>query len=97
MASKAPNEFVFWVIFEEREDGGLRARCPIVPNFLLSHSDPELVRRDVEPALSTILSEWYGMPMKVRRVPELTEALDHEIPSQHVCAKQSYLGQIEAH
>lgn len=96
MASR-PEEFVFYVIFEEREDGGLRAHCPVLPNFLLSHSDPELVRNDVEPALSAILSEMYGVPMTVRRVPELTEALDHQIPLPHICDKQSYLGRIEAH
>jgi len=94
MASR-PTEFVFYVIFEEREDGGLRARCPDVPNFLLSHSDPELVRKDVEPALEVILSEMYGVPMSVRRVPELSEALHHQIPLPHICAK-SYLGQIDA-
>ncbi len=91
MASKAPSEFIFYVVFEDREDGGLRARCPDVPNFLLSHSDPELVRKDVEPALAVILSDMYGVPMAVRRVPELSEALDHQIPLPHICS-QSYLG-----
>jgi hypothetical protein len=95
MASR-PNEFIFYVIFEEREDGGLRVHSPQVPNFLLSHSDRELVLRDVEPALETILSEWYGVHMRVRRVPELSEALDHQIPMPHVIA-QHYLGQIDAH
>lgn len=94
MASR-PNEFVFKVIFEEREDGGLRVRCPDVPNFLLSHSDPDLVRKDVVPALETILSEMYGVPMRVRRVPELSEALNRQIPLPHVCA-QSYLGRTAA-
>ena len=84
------------MIFEEREDGGLCAHSPQVPNFRLSHSDPELVRKDVEPALETILSDMYGMPMSVRRVPELSEALEHQIPMPHVIA-QSYLGSIDAH
>jgi hypothetical protein len=96
MASKAPEEFILYVIFEEREDGGLCARCPDVPNFLLSHKNPELVREDVEPALETILSDMYGVPMTVRRLPELSEALDHQIPLPHICARQSYLGRIDA-
>jgi hypothetical protein len=90
MASR-PSEFILYVHFEEREDGGLRARCPNVPNFFLSHSDPELVKKDVEPALSTILSEMYGVAFEVRRVPELAEALEDQIPLPHICA-QSYLG-----
>ena len=97
MASRAPKEFILHVTFEQREDGGLRARCADVPNFLLSHSDPELLRNDVEPALEAILSDMYGMPMKVRRVPELSEALDEQLPMPHICAEQSYLGRIERH
>lgn len=97
MASKAPQEFIIHVIFEDRDDGGLSARSPQVPNFLLSHSDPDLVRKDVEPALETILSDWYGLNMRVRHVPELSEALDLQIPMPDVIAQQSYLGRIDAH
>ena len=96
MASQLPAEFLVHVVFEDRDDGGLRARSPQVPNFLLSHSDPELVLKDVVPALETILSDWYGMPMSDRHVPELSEALDQQIPMPHVCAQQSYLGRIDA-
>ena len=94
MASR-PNEFFLKVIFESREDGGLRARCPDVPNFLLSHSDPDLVLKDVGPALETLLTEMYGIPMRVRRVPDLSEALHRQIPLPHVCA-QNYLGRTAA-
>lgn len=94
MASR-PNEFVLHVVFEPREDGGLRARCSSVPNFLLSHSDPELVRKDVEPALEVILTGMFGIPMRVRRVPDLSEAMDQQLPLPHICA-QSYLGQTAA-
>jgi len=94
MASKAPKEFIFYVIFEDREDGGLRARSPQVPNFYLSHSNADLVRKDVEPALATILSEMYGLPMSVRHVPALSEVLDQQIPMPHVCDQQSYVGHI---
>lgn len=98
MASKAPTEFILHVIFDYREDGGLRAHCPTVPNFLLSHSDPELVRLDVEPALEGILSDMYGLSMSVRRVPELSEALDDQIPMPpYIRGEQSYLGRVDRH
>jgi hypothetical protein len=95
MASK-PEQFVLHVIFEEREDGGLRARCLDVPNFYLSHSDRELVLKDVEPALETILSDMYGVPIRVRRLPEKSEVLDHQMPLPDVFSQQSYAGQLEA-
>lgn len=98
MASKAPSQFILHVIFEDREDGGLRARCSAVPNFILSHSDPELLRKDVEPALEGILSDMYGVAMSVRRVPELSEALDHQIPMPpYIRGEQSYLGCFDNH
>jgi len=97
MASRFPQEFVLHVKFTPREDGGLRARCEKVPNFFLSHSDPDKVRDDVIPALQTILSEMYGLPMSVRRLPDLDEALNHQPPlPPHVYSDESYVGQIEA-
>ena len=96
MASKAPDEFIFYVIFEDRDDGGLRARSPDFPNFLLSHSDRELVKRDVEPALEILLSAMWGTRISVRQVPQYSEAADHQIPLPHICAT-SYLGQATRH
>ena len=96
MASKAPDEFIFYVIFEDREDGGLRARSPEFPNFLLSHSDPDLVKRYVQPALEILLSEMWGTKISVRKVPQYSEAADHQIPLPHICAT-SYLGQTARH
>ena len=97
MASRAPEIFVVHVRFEDREDGGLRATCDKVPNFLLSHSDPDKVVADVEPALTQILSDLYGMPMSVTRLRELDEVLDHQIPLPHAFRQESYLGAIGAH
>lgn len=96
MASRHPAEFVLHVRFEPREDGGLRARCDKVPNFYLSHSDPEMVRADVVPALQTILSDMYQMPMLVERLPEIEEVLHHQptLPP-HIFAEESYVGRIE--
>lgn len=39
------------VTLEGREDGGLRADSDDVPGFVLSHSDPDAVLRNVKPAL----------------------------------------------
>jgi hypothetical protein len=75
MASRAPvGPFIIYVTFEPREDGGLRAYAEKVPGFLLSHSDPEKVMRDVEPALSVILSEMYGHKIKVTQAVEVSAA-----------------------
>ena len=96
MASRAPSKFVIHVRFEDRDDGGLRAYCDKIPNFFLSHSDPAKVQADIEPALEVILSAMYDMPMKVTRLPEVDEALDHQMPLPHQIRQESYLG-IEAH
>lgn len=97
MASKYPSEFVIHVNFETREDGGLRARCDKLPGFLLSHSDPEAVQADVEPALETLLSEIFGVPMQVKRLPGIDEALHHQpLLAPHIIAQAEYLGRVEA-
>lgn len=97
MASRAPEQFVLHVRFEDRDDGGLRAFCDKVPNFFLSHSEPEKVLADVAPALETILSAMYGMQMRVTRLPEMDEALDHQMVIAATYQQGSYLGSVEAH
>lgn len=97
MASQAPQNFVIYVRFESRPDGGLRAFCDKVPNFYLSHSDSAKVMADVEPALATILSAMYGLQMSVTRLPEVDEALDHQVIMPEAYLHGSYLGAIEAH
>jgi hypothetical protein len=93
MASKCPAEFVLHVHFETREDGGLIARCDHLPNFYLSHTDADLLREDVVPALETILSDMYGLPMTVRRLPDISEALENQIPMPpYIAGEQSYVG-----
>jgi hypothetical protein len=97
MASKIPSEFVIHVRFEPRHDGGLRALCDEVPGFLLSHSDPKMVERDVAPALEVLLSEIYGLPMQVRRLPGIDEALNHQpLLAPHITARADYLGLVHA-
>ncbi len=53
------------VVFERREEGGLRAFSDDVPGFVLSHSDPMAVLRDIKPALEGILSHQFGAPVLV--------------------------------
>lgn len=98
MASRVPSgPFILHVIYENREDGGLRARCDKVPNFLLSHSDPALVRGDVQSALEVILSDMFGLPMRVERLQDLDEALHNQLSfPAHLCAQENYMGVAEA-
>jgi hypothetical protein len=58
------------VIFERREDGGLRAYSDDVPGFVLSHSDPKAVLKDVKPALEQILSHLLGVDVVVEQLAE---------------------------
>ena len=97
VASQSPASFVLHVRFEDRDDGGLRTYCDKLPNFFLSHSDRAKVQADIEPALQVILSAMYGRAMSVRRLPELDEAMDHQIPLAHTIMQESYLGAIEAY
>jgi hypothetical protein len=43
------------LVFERREDGGLRVYSDEVPGLVLSGSDPDAVLADVKPALEGIL------------------------------------------
>jgi hypothetical protein len=94
MASKYPlAPFKLEVKLEERPDGGLRARCEKVPGFLLSHKNPQKVLEDIEPALETILSEMFGVRMRVARLRELEEVADAQLSMPaHLCGFQSYVG-----
>ena len=94
MASRSPlAPFKLEVRFEPLPGGGLRARCDKVPGFLLSHRDPEKVLADVEEALSVMLSEWFGVPMRVTRLREFDEVSDNQLSlPAHLCGQQSYVG-----
>jgi hypothetical protein len=74
--SPPPSDYVkVVVLFERREDGGLRAYSDDVPGFVLSHSDPASVLADVKPALEGILSHMYGEKVIVEELPRLRETL----------------------
>ena len=91
MASRPHGPFILEVIFEQRDDGGLRAYCDRVPNFVLSHSNADAVLADVEPALELILSEMYGMPMRVSRAEMVGDGPLDMLPA-HLCGAAQYVG-----
>jgi hypothetical protein len=75
------------VVFEDSTDGGLRVYSDDVPGFMLSHSDANAVKSDVEPALKTIITAMVGAPMTVvfvtsreapSFVPERREVREYE-------------------
>ena len=71
------------VTFEGREDGGLKAYSDDVPGFDLSHFAPDVVVRDVKPALEGILSRWLKEPVVVEELPSPVQ--DRQlIPSKRV-------------
>jgi hypothetical protein len=56
------------VVFETRQDGGLRVYSDDVPGFMLSHPDYDAVMRDVQPALEQIIGSMVGGPVTVEPV-----------------------------
>lgn len=66
------------VVFERREDGGLRVYSEDVPGFVLSHSDAGLILGDVQHALESILSHMHGKPMRTVLIGDLEDELQHE-------------------
>lgn len=65
------------VMFERREDGGLRVYSDDVPGFMLSHSNAGLLLGDVQPALEGILSHIYGQPVRTVLIGDLRDELEH--------------------
>ena len=59
------------VHLEPREDGGLRAWSPDVPQQVLSSEDPALVLLDIPIALEEILSHRFDRPMRVEELVAL--------------------------
>ncbi len=90
MASRPESPVIVKVRFESRDDGGLRAYSDSVPGFVLSHRDADLVRADVEPALETILSAMYGMPMRVLKATHVDDDA-FNMPA-HLCGPVPYVG-----
>jgi hypothetical protein len=78
VAMEQPNFAKIIVRFERRPDGGLRAYSDDVPGFVLSHSDPELVMKDVGPALAGIMSYLLGAEVTVNPLPTFAELLSKQ-------------------
>ena len=92
MASRPSFEAVrIEVTFARRPDGGLQAWCDKVPGFFLSHSDPAMVFADVEPALTVILEDMYGLPVEVRRVTDIGCESAPIMPA-FLCGPREYVG-----
>jgi hypothetical protein len=85
------------LIFEKREDGGLRVWSDDVPGFVLSHSDCEAVFADIAPALETIITEILGAPVRVGPAEGLREHLEDRgfIPAYGASVKRNYVAQLE--
>jgi hypothetical protein len=80
------------VNFEVRDDGGLRAYSPDVPGFVLSHPDIGAVLADIKPALETILSAMWGIPVVASPLTSLNHIDEDDegdsIPAAHICPKE---------
>lgn len=62
-AGRPSRSYKIVVLFERRDDGGLRAWSEQVPGFVLSHRDVDSVLADVQPALEGILTAQLGEPI----------------------------------
>ncbi len=88
------------VIFEQRDDGGLRAYSDDVPGFILSHSNPLAVLDDVAPALGTILSAMFDAKVTVEPLTDVAGELEDAgivptLPNLRR-VKREYVGQLAA-
>ena len=80
------------VVFERREDGGLRVHSDDVPGFVLSHSDPNAVFNDVAPALEVMLSAELSAPVTVEPLSRLREKLeDNGVLPIYTQGKRTYV------
>jgi hypothetical protein len=66
------------VVFEQREDGGLRAYSEDVPGFVLSGPDANAVFEDVIPALEMLLLHNRGMRTNLKPVVGLRESMQRD-------------------
>jgi hypothetical protein len=64
------------VTIEKRDDGGLYVYSNELPGFVLSHKNPQLVYKDIEPALSVFLSNKLDRTLAVRPLVGFREALE---------------------
>jgi hypothetical protein len=84
------------LIFEKREDGGLRVRSDDVPGFVLSNSDCEAVFADIRPALETILSEMFHGVVRVGPLESIREDLQDRgiLPVYPASERRTYVAEV---
>jgi hypothetical protein len=73
------------VLFDLREDGGLRAWSPSIPELVLSHADPAQVLADVPRVLETILSDRYGGQVRVNSERDPSAIIEEIRAASSVC------------
>jgi hypothetical protein len=86
------------LIFEKREDGGLRVSSDDVPGFVLSNSDCEAVFADIRPALETILSEMFSGTVRVGPLESIREDLQDRgiLPVYAASERRTYVAEVYA-
>jgi hypothetical protein len=65
------------LVFEKRDDGGLRVRSDDVPGFVLSNADCHAVFSDIAPALETILSDMFSARVRVGPLTAIRDDLEN--------------------
>jgi hypothetical protein len=95
MGAHHVKQFIKIVVrFEERPEGGLRAWSDDLPGFVLSHPDAEAVLDDVEPALETMLSSMYGVPVMVAPLVEPDEFESGHIANRAPTSPREYASHL---
>ena len=87
--SAAPNTIIISVKLQPREDGGLRAFSDDIPGFVLSHSDSEALAADIKPALETMLSALFDVPVSVSEVESVRARIDRLVNAEQSAALAS--------
>lgn len=81
MTDQRNQPFHIDVKFEMRDDGGLRAYCDAVPDFVLSHQDSDLVINEVPEVLGIMLSARLGCEIRLTPTVDVAEMLGLSSPS----------------
>ncbi len=86
------------VTFERREDGGLRAYSEDAPGLHLSGPDPELVFRDVIPALETLFEHNESLFVRFGPVTAARASLEADglLPMKEDREEREYVAPLEA-
>jgi len=92
-AGRPSRSYKIVLLFERRDDGGLRAWSEQVPGFVLSHRDVDSVLADVQPALEGSLTAQLGEPIITTPLSDIR--MDLEACSVLGPVKQGIPDQVE--